>query len=126
MSKLARYAETYLRMANEINYRPEMQSDLSSEELNDPAILKTEARKYAERFGREEDTDHFFIGCSNWDTNRAFVLVIEAARLLASGCADGPALELLRKAIAEVEKCGDFGEGQGQVNGNSRFRKEKS
>jgi hypothetical protein len=47
-----------------------------------PPIRATEARKYAELFIGEDDSLSYFIGCSNWDTNRALVFAIEAARLL--------------------------------------------
>ena len=41
------------------------------------------------------------IGCSNYDTNRAFVLSIEAARLLAGG-GNAIAVKLLKLAIRQI------------------------
>jgi hypothetical protein len=107
--KLVRFAQTYLMMAH-AKYRPQAPSDgcgniqLTSEEYNDEARLYREAVQYAAAFNREEDGDRaFHIGCSNWETNRAFVLSIEAARLLASGSdGDDYAVRLLELAIKEI------------------------
>ena len=56
-------------------------------------------------FNREEDGDSFLIGCSDYDTNRAFVLCIKSARLLAGGSGSEPyALKLLKLAIKEIEQ----------------------
>jgi hypothetical protein len=69
--------------------------------------LLREACDYAIRFDKEEDGDEFHIGCSDFRTNRAFVLSIEAARLLASG--DGGnrcAIQLLQMAIEEIKNAG--------------------
>jgi hypothetical protein len=77
-------------------YRPAAPSDgygsiqLSPEELRDQERLYREAVEYAVRFRREEDRCTFRIGCSSYTTNRAFVLSIEAARLL---CSDGDGAE---------------------------------
>jgi hypothetical protein len=106
-----RYAEAYLRMASDARYRPEAPGDgcggidLSVEELRDSDRLEQEAVSYALRFAREENTRTFRIGCSNFSTNRAFVWVIEAARELAGGGADGNAVarKLLKMAIEELE-----------------------
>ena len=62
---------------------------------------------YALRFNREEDSNSFWIGCSNYETNRAFVLCIEAARLLVSNNDiddDLLAVKLLKLAIKEIEQ----------------------
>ena len=106
--KLLRFAQTYLMMAR-AKYRPSAPSDgfgnihLSTEEYNNEARLYQEAVRYAAAFNQEEDSDVFHIGCSNWETNRAFILSIEAARLLASGSdGDEYALRLLRLAMKEV------------------------
>jgi len=56
----------------------------------------------AMRFIKEEDTNEFFIGCSNFHTNRALVYTIEAARMLNSGCNDKMAAQLLGMAIEEI------------------------
>lgn len=106
--KILRFAETYLMMAG-AKYRPAAPGDgfgsieLTREQFNDEGRLYQEAVKYAAAFNREEDSDTFYIGCSNWETDRAFILSIEAARLLASGD-DGNeyALRLLRLAVKEI------------------------
>jgi hypothetical protein len=106
--KLMRFAQAYMMMAR-AGYRPAAPSDgcgniqLTKDECDDRERLYLEAVQYAVAFNREEDTDVFHIGCSNWETNRAFVLSIEAARLSASG-SDGDvyAGRLLRLAIKEI------------------------
>jgi hypothetical protein len=51
------------------------------------------------------DTDKFLIGCSDFETNRAFVWTIEAARNLASGTdGDQTAITLLEMAIKEIRR----------------------
>lgn len=109
-SKSRRFAEAYKLMAEEARYRPAAPGDglgnvsLTKEEAADPKRLDQEAERYALAFDKEEDTDHFHIGCADFDTNRAFVFTIEAARALASGCdGDALALRLLKMAIREVE-----------------------
>src|SRR5258705_12552029 len=88
--KLTRYAETYLMMAR-AKYRPAAPGDgfgaimLSDEQLADADRLYLEAVKYAVMFCREEDSNRFYIGCSNFSTNPAFILLIEAARLPPNG-----------------------------------------
>ena len=107
--KLLRFAQAYLMMAR-AGYRPAAPScgcgdiQLTKDRCDDRERLYREAVKYAAEFNRDEDADRdFFIGCSNWETNRAFVLSIEAARLLASG-SDGDvfAARLLRLALKEI------------------------
>ena len=107
---ITRFAEAYLMMAMRARYRPGAPSDgmgniqLESEELADPDRLRREAFDYAMRFYKEEeDTHEFWIGCSDGRTNRAFLLVIEAARNLAGGCfGNATAVHLLRLAIEEI------------------------
>jgi hypothetical protein len=107
-SSLMRFAETYLAIAD-AKYRPAAPSDgfgniqLSREQLDDRQRLYTEAVKYACAFSHEEDDHVFRIGCSNYSTNRAFVLSIEVARLLAGG-SDGNqcAVRLLKLALKEI------------------------
>jgi hypothetical protein len=53
------------------------------------------------KFSAEEDERTFWIGCSNFTTNRAFVCTIEAARLLAGG-GDAAAPRLLKIAVKEI------------------------
>jgi hypothetical protein len=109
--RLLRFREAYLLMVKHANYRPGAPSDgcggimLSLEEIRDPDRLETEALKYAVDFLREEDTHTFWIGCSDFRTNRAFLWAIEAARLLSSG--DGgnvAAVKVLRMAANEVAR----------------------
>jgi hypothetical protein len=109
--RLARFAEAYLAMAERARYRPAAPGDgiggvfLSEDEAADPARLHSEAAQYASDFLSEEDEDTFSIGCSDFDTNRAFVWAIEAARLLAAG-EEGKrkAVTLLQMAIEDVER----------------------
>ena len=104
--KLMRFAQTYLLMAH-AGYRPAAPSDgfgniqLSLDQCKNRERLYTEAI-----IAREEDGRSFNIGCSNYSTNRAFVLCIEAARLLAGG-GDTSAVKLLKMAIRQI---GDDGE----------------
>jgi hypothetical protein len=73
-----------------------------------PAWLKEgldqEAVKYAMALRREEDGLTFRIGCSDYSTNRAFALCVEAARLLRRG-GDAPefAATLMKLAVEEIE-----------------------
>jgi hypothetical protein len=65
-----------------------------------------ESVNYAVGFLKEEDSHRFWIGCSNFTTNRAFMLAIEAARLLA-GLDDNKTrtcvIHLLQMAIEEIK-----------------------
>jgi len=106
----ARYAEAYLRMAEEARYRPQAPSDgwghirLSLEQVRDRPRLEQEAIDYALMFAKEEDGQEFRVGCSNFTTNRAFIWTIEAARCLASGAdGDAIALRLLKMAATDVK-----------------------
>jgi hypothetical protein len=111
--KIARFTEAYLMMALRAAYRPQAPSDgfghiqLSRTEVADCNRLAREALDYAlafdKAFDKEEDGCTFRIGCSNFCTNRAFALTIEAARVLAGGM-DGEqhALALLKLAVEEV------------------------
>lgn len=108
-TKFHRFAEAYFKMASEARYRPAAPSDgigniqLSLEECQDQGRLRQEARDYALRFNAEEDKNEFWIGCSDYRTNRAFVWTIEAARCLAGGdFGNATALKLLRMAAADV------------------------
>ncbi len=70
----------------------------------DETRLLQEAVEYAVDFDKEEDTDSFWVGCSNFDTNKAFLFSIEAARLLAGGIDGEPfAIRLLQMAIEDIE-----------------------
>ena len=80
-----RFAEAYVNMAEQANYRPAAPGDgcggisLSDEERRDPQQLKREASEYALRFMEEAEQHRFITGCSNFTTNRALVYVIETA-----------------------------------------------
>ena len=97
-----RIVEAYLAMAK-AGYRPVVRDDLNAEELKNKRILNDEAKRYTARFLKEEDSFDFHIGCSSFETNRALVFTIEAARLLCSG-ADTLAAKLLGMATDEVKK----------------------
>jgi hypothetical protein len=107
-----RYVEAYLAMAKKARYRPQAPGDgcghvlLTREELRDPKRLEEEANAYVKNFVKEEDTLSFRIGCTNFDTNRAAIYAIEAARCLCGG-ADGVAVKLLQMAIDEIKKDGN-------------------
>jgi hypothetical protein len=109
--RLERFYEAYLAMAEEARYRPAAPGDgcghvyLTRAELRDPKQLEEEAVTYAVGFSNEEDTLKFYIGCTNFSTNRAFVWAIEAARNLAGGDAGNKtAIKLLEMAAAEVKR----------------------
>jgi hypothetical protein len=109
MTEFARIVEAYKSMANEARYRPAAPGDgcgsvyLTKEECKDRELLQREAEKYAKQFIETEDKDFgkFRIGVSNYETNRALVYVIEAARSLCGGV-DDLAVDLLEMAMAEV------------------------
>jgi len=109
MTEHERIQEAYLQLATVANYRPAAAGDglghvhLTRKQLQDPARLREEAALYADRFiAEEDDFCKFFIGISNWQTNRVLVYTIEAARLLCFGMADKLALKLLSMAIEEL------------------------
>ena len=66
------------------NYRPAAPCDgmgnitLTPDQYDDRGRLYREAVEYALTFSQEDDKREFRIGCSNFSTNRAFVLAIEA------------------------------------------------
>ena len=101
------FRSAYLEMAQRVRYRPMAPGDgvggiyLSREELKERARLEDEATRYATQFLEEEDTRSFSIGVSNFETNRAFVWTIEAARSLAAGD-EGLARKLLGMAQKEL------------------------
>lgn len=107
-----RIVEAYLRMAKEAKYRPAAPSDgfghitISKTALANQARLAAEADAYARKFIAEEDSLSFWIGCSNWKTNRAFVFAIEAARLMAGAAPKRLITKLLEMALEEVKTNG--------------------
>jgi hypothetical protein len=108
--RLERFRQAYLQMARQANYRPQAPSDgfcniqLTPTELHDPDRLWLEATGYALHFSAEEDGHSFWIGCSDFRTNKAFMWSIEAARLLAAGdFGRDAALKLLRMAAWEAQ-----------------------
>jgi hypothetical protein len=109
-TQLERITEAYLAMAGKCRYRPGAPNDglggikLTPEELRDPARLQQEAQAYAIRFLDEENSGGlFFLGLSDWRTNRALVYTVEAARLLTGGSPD-VAVELLSLAVEEIRR----------------------
>jgi hypothetical protein len=110
-ARLQRFADAYAAMAREAKYRPQAPSDgfgniqLSLEQVKDPARLHRESVQYAVQFLAEEDRDSFWIGCSDFRTNKAFMWTIEAARQLASGSSGNEtAIKLLEMAAREVRR----------------------
>ncbi len=113
MSKLERFAEAYKMMA-ELGYRPAAPSDGFGGITVPHAVLEVdiEAREYARRLEIEEDSDHYFAGCTDYTFNRAAVLALEAFRLMNGGrfwgvdTEQGPKLvpALLRRAAEEYER----------------------
>jgi hypothetical protein len=105
-SRVVRFAQAYLILAEE-KYRPEAPGDgcggiyLSDEELADRERLHLEAAQYGVRFYQADDSHQHWVGCSNYTTNRALVLIIEAARQLC-GSGDEWALRLLQRAVKEI------------------------
>jgi hypothetical protein len=113
MSKLQRLAQAYALMAS-LGYRPGAPSDGHGNITVPTAELETsiEAREYAQRFVAEENTNHYWAGCTDYRFNRAAVMALEAFRLMNSGPfwrdddEDGPELvpALLRLAADEYER----------------------
>jgi hypothetical protein len=108
---LQRFFEAYLEMARVAHYRPAAPGDgcggvyLTLAESQDAERLADEAIKYAIDFLIEENKRDFLIGCSDFETNKAFAWTIEAARQLASGSGGNTtAITLLKMAAAEVER----------------------
>lgn len=105
-------------MAKQAAYRPAAPRDsigiiqLSDEEMASPVRLAKEAHEYAESFLTENPV--FWIGfpviteldpISEYDTNRAFVYAIEAARMLADGVGGRKtAAKLLEMALLDVKE----------------------
>ena len=107
--RLERYCEAYLRMAKEAHYRPKAPGDgcgnvsLTAKEAADQGRLEGEAIAYAKASDVEEDERTFVIGCSEYQTNRALIFTIEAARALC-GCAPDLAIKLLTMAIDDIKQ----------------------
>jgi hypothetical protein len=110
--EMDRIVEAYVRMAKTARYRPAAPGDgmgsvdLTKKQRADEDLLLSEARRYAARFIQEEDTRSFHIGCSKWETDRAVVYAIEAARVLCGALNDDLAVELLTMAAEEVKTHG--------------------
>jgi len=106
--RASRYREAYLLMAKEARYRPQAPGDgmghisLTEKQLADPERLQREATAYALKFNKKENERAFWIGCSDFCTNRAFIWTIEAGRALAGGKPD-LALDLLNMAVKDVK-----------------------
>ena len=98
-ARLPRFAEAYLRMVDEAQYRAYFIHAIEE------SVTANEALAYARDFVSEDNQQTFYIGCSHYDTNCAFVFLIEAARLLA-GRGDVHAIRLLKMAIKEIEAYG--------------------
>jgi hypothetical protein len=103
------FAEAYLRMARELNYRPGAPGDgfgsvdLDEEQLANQKRLEDEAVKFARRFRAAEDDHRFQIGISHSETHEALVFLIQAARE-SCGSDITLALDLSRTAVAQLEE----------------------
>jgi len=103
-----RYAEAYIMMADGAKYRPQAPGDgfgninLTDKQLAERSRLEAEAIQYGIGFAKDEEGDGFNIGFTRFETNRATVFAIEAARLMA-GCDDERALKLLGLATKELK-----------------------
>jgi hypothetical protein len=104
-----RIREAYLTMAR-LGYRPAAPSDgfgnicLGSEQLRDHARLENEAMAYVREFTKADDGRDHWVGCTNFETNRAAVYTLEAVRNLNGGMSSlDVALKLLKAAVTEVE-----------------------
>jgi hypothetical protein len=104
-----RFTEAYIRMVNIARYRPAAPGDgfggiyYSKAELEDLQILEDEVARYNEEFKKEEQQQCFLIGRSTWETNRALVYIIEAARSI-NGANNEVALKLLKMATDDIEE----------------------
>jgi len=103
--KLTAYASVYLAMVKHLRYRP---MDLNDARIQDAiqqgvSRLQAESQAYARRFKEEEDEGMFQIGVADPQHARAFVMVVEGARLLAAN-EPGKATELLEMAIRSIGK----------------------
>jgi len=106
-----RILQAYEQIAIKAKYRPAAPGDgmggifLDADELSDAGILRKEAIRYVHHFQEEEDTRDFWIGCSCFNTVKAFVYVIEAARCLCAGHDfQELAVTLLRMATEELKR----------------------
>jgi len=75
--------------------------DLSPAPLKESERLQREAFEFGAKFAAEEDGDTFWIGCSDFTTNRASFWIIEVARRVAAS-ADTNADAKARKCCADT------------------------
>lgn len=68
----------------ELGYRPAASSD-GFGNITSETQLDEESERYAENFMREEDSDHYFAGCTDARTVKAAVWTLEAFRLINGG-----------------------------------------
>jgi hypothetical protein len=96
-------------MWKKAKYRPAAPGDgfgginLNDGQLEDQSLLLEEARKYARRHEKADATHSHPIGSDNYQTNRALIYVVEAARSLCAA-EDDLALKLLRMAIKDIKQ----------------------
>lgn len=100
----ARFAEAYIEMAKKALFRPEAPSDglgttyLDEAELKSESLLREEAALYATRLAKQDDKGDFHLsGCTNYEQNRLFIYLLEAARLCFNGNATLPTIKRLLK-----------------------------
>ena len=62
-------------------------------------------KEFAERWWADEDRRTFEIGCADFESPKATIFAIEAARHMCAGLAgDKAAIKLLKLALAEMER----------------------
>src|SRR4051794_26910647 len=106
-TKRERLEDAYHMLAEQ-GYRPAARSITES---GDAVVVKAEAGRYAAQFIQEEDSGRYFAGCTDFTSNRAAVLALEAFRIMNAGRfwgsdSDGQTLvpRLLRLAADEYEQ----------------------
>jgi|GEM_PF-1367955 len=72
-------------------------------ELGAAAPAKAEANDFAKRWWMEEERRTFEVGCADFETPKATIYAIEAARQMCRGMfGDKAAVKLLKLALAEM------------------------
>lgn len=105
---LEQIIEACVAMAGEADYHPGAPSDGFGHVTVDRDALDpggAHGLTYAERWWQQEDACSFLIGCCNFPTRKATIYAVEAARAMC-GANDALALDLLRMAVAELERNG--------------------
>jgi hypothetical protein len=77
MTSVRQIGAAYRAMA-EIGYRPAAPSD-GFGNITRETRVDEEAERYAKNFLREEDSDHYFAGCTDGRTVKAAIWTLEAS-----------------------------------------------